>query len=340
MTFSCCMIVKNESELLARCLDSIAMAMDEIIIVDTGSTDDTKEIARRYTDLVFDFPWDDDFSAARNFSFSKATMDYIYAPDADEYLDEYNLKQLRMLKGRLTEDIEIVQMMYNTVSEDTVLNIKNEYRPKLFKRLRTFTWVDPIHETVRLTPVVFNSSIVITHAPKGNHSQRDFKIFRKAIERDGFLSNTVCVMYATELIKCGKKEDLEDSRSYFLNLYETVEDEAKKAMAACVLTRLHRLNHDLDAIGEVISFIPDDKEISEIYYDLGCYYLDEENLEEAIAWFSQAATAPHLLDVHTSGDLALKALSDCYKILGDIEMSEQYLALANNWTMPLEDDHQ
>ena len=77
VTFSLCMIVKNEEAVLDRCLSSIADLMDEIIIVDTGSTDGTKEIAGRYTDRIYDFPWKNDFSAARNFSFSRATMQSI-----------------------------------------------------------------------------------------------------------------------------------------------------------------------------------------------------------------------------------------------------------------------
>ena len=84
ITISLCMIVKNEEEVLERCLNSLKGLMDEIIIVDTGSTDRTKEIAARYTDKIYDFSWCDDFAAARNFSFSKATQEYIYAPDADE----------------------------------------------------------------------------------------------------------------------------------------------------------------------------------------------------------------------------------------------------------------
>ena len=67
------MIVKNEEMHLARCLDSIAKLVDEIIIVDTGSADRTKEIASQYTPNVYSYPWKDDFSAARNYSFSKAT---------------------------------------------------------------------------------------------------------------------------------------------------------------------------------------------------------------------------------------------------------------------------
>ena len=87
ISISLCMIVKNEEQVLSRCLDSIADLMDEIIIVDTGSTDRTKEIAARYTDRIYDFTWTGNFSDARNFSFSKATKDYIYCADADEVLE-------------------------------------------------------------------------------------------------------------------------------------------------------------------------------------------------------------------------------------------------------------
>ena len=79
ITISLCMIVKNEERILARCLDSVKDLVDEIIIVDTGSADATKRIAAEYTDKIYDFTWIDDFSAARNFAFSKATGDYIYS---------------------------------------------------------------------------------------------------------------------------------------------------------------------------------------------------------------------------------------------------------------------
>ena len=77
MTISLCKIVKNEEQTLARCLDSVRDAVDEIVIVDTGSTDATREIAARYTPIVESFEWIDDFSAARNASFDRATGDFL-----------------------------------------------------------------------------------------------------------------------------------------------------------------------------------------------------------------------------------------------------------------------
>ncbi len=83
---SCCMIVKNEEAFLAQCLESVKLYVDEIVIVDTGSTDSTADIARRYTDKVFFHPWEDSFSKARNYSLSYATGDWIFIIDADEEL--------------------------------------------------------------------------------------------------------------------------------------------------------------------------------------------------------------------------------------------------------------
>lgn len=185
ITVSVCMIVKNEEAVLSRCLDSLKDLAEEIIIVDTGSVDQTKEIAKKYTDKIFDFIWIDDFSAARNFAFSKCTKEYIYSADADEVLDEKNRKRFLQLKQAMLPEIEIVQMYYVNCSGDfnTTGNFEKEYRPKLYKRLRTFVWEDPIHETVRLWPVVFDSEIEILHIPQSLHGMRDLKLLWKTARR-------------------------------------------------------------------------------------------------------------------------------------------------------------
>src|SRR5690606_15855947 len=84
MSISACLIVKNEARHLQRCLASIAPVVDEIIVVDTGSTDTTVEIARQFTPHVHFFEWCDDFSAARNAALQYATQDWVLIINGDE----------------------------------------------------------------------------------------------------------------------------------------------------------------------------------------------------------------------------------------------------------------
>ena len=105
---------------------------------------------------ILDFKWTGSFADARNFAFSKAAMEYIYSADADEVLDQPNYEKFMTLKKALLPEVEIVQMKYgNQLAFGTVYNFDEEYRPKLFKRLRTFRWTEAIHETVNLEPVIY-----------------------------------------------------------------------------------------------------------------------------------------------------------------------------------------
>ena len=319
-TISLCMIVKNEEAVLARCLDSIKDLMDEIIIVDTGSSDSTKEIALRYTNKVYDFAWVDDFAAARNFSFSKATMDYIYAPDADEVIDEVNHNRFRLLKKALFDDIEIVQMKYITPAEyNTVANASSDMRPKLFKRLRTFTWINPVHETVRLDPVVYDSDIEIQHLPQDLHGKRDFTIFKKSIERDGSLAENITTMYAKELLKCGSPDDFADAAGFFEGIYAL----NPNIESTCVLARHYRLQGITDKFFSVALKNIATASCSEVCCELGFYYKNKENYDEALIWFYNAAfeTKP-VLDVETGGGIALRELSECSLALAKIKQAK------------------
>lgn len=337
------MIVKNEEKVLKRCLDSIKDLVDEIIIVDTGSTDTTKEIARLYTDKIYDFEWVDDFSAARNFSFSKASCDYIYIADADEYLDENNRAEFLKLKQCMMPEIEIVQMHYDTVGFDTVLNIKSEYRPKLFKRQREFVWIDPVHETVRTAPVVFDSDVVVTHAPLSIHSQRDFSIFVKALKRDGLLSDKLTRMYAIELLKNGEVTDFANAESYFTSIHDSTPDSDLGRISACVLVRYYRLAGNSVALlkyamSDAISGFSSEVclDVAQVFFEAGAY-------ADAYTWGCNARyNSEAILDVHTSGDYALKLMIDSLEMMKEDnpnadELINELKAELNDWVMPQED---
>ena len=325
ITVSLCMIVKNEEAVLSRCLDTVADLVEEIIIVDTGSTDRTKEIAAHYTDKIYDFEWVDDFSQARNFAFSKATQEYIYSADADEVLDEENRQRFLVLKECLLPEIEIVQMKYgNQLSFGTVYNFDEEYRPKLFKRLRSFVWEEAIHETIRTQPVVFDSDIVITHRPTSAHGDRDLRNFEKQIAAGKKLSKRLQNMYARELLMAGSKENLFKAESYFEQVCMAAETEADQLMEAyCVLVRGAALQENTVKFMKYAFKAIASEGCSEICLELGRFFEQEDDLDEAIIWYYNAAYGTSPVLVKSTGDKEpLEALMRCYETLS---MPEQVL---------------
>ncbi|MBQ9142983.1 MAG: glycosyltransferase family 2 protein [Lachnospiraceae bacterium] len=327
VTISLCMIVKNEEAVLARCLDTVADLVDEIIIVDTGSTDRTKEIATLYTDKLYDFEWVDDFSKARNFAFSKATKEYIYSADADEVLDKENRERFRVLKECLLSEIEIVQMKYgNQLSFGTVYNFDEEYRPKLFKRLRSFVWEEAIHETVRLQPVIYDSDIVITHMPTSSHGDRDLRNFEKQIAAGSKLSKRLQNMYARELLLVGTDENLFRAEEYFAQIIGQEEMDADMFLeACCILTRVARLRKDNVAFFKYAMKAVASESCSEICVELGRFYETLGDLEEAVIWYYNAAYSVQPVLVKASGEKEpIEGLLRCYQMLGLQEQEEFY----------------
>ncbi|MEG2929409.1 MAG: glycosyltransferase family 2 protein [Oscillospiraceae bacterium] len=155
---SVCMIVRNEQAVLARCLDCVKHFADELIIVDTGSSDKTKEIAGQYTDYVYDFLWVDDFAAARNYSYSFATGDYIMWVDADDVIDKNNADKINRLKTSLTTDIVMVYMLY-----DIPENGGCSMRQRLVSRSCNPVWVGALHEVIPLQGNYLDTDIVFHH---------------------------------------------------------------------------------------------------------------------------------------------------------------------------------
>ena len=328
ITISVCMIVKNEEAVLARCLDSLAGIADEIVIVDTGSTDGTKEIAARYTDRIYDFVWVDDFAAARNFAFSKATMDYIYSADADEVLEENDRKKFLQLKEVMLPEIEIVEMIYVNPAEcNMVYNFIKEPRPKLFKRLREFRFIDPIHETVALDPVVYSSDIEVQHRPQASHAARDFAAMERELKRRGTLSDRLFSMYAKELFISGTEADFTTALKWFEKRSRDERTSGDGHLEAiCVVAKTYALQGKWEALLALLlpRVAQGGKLPAELYFLLGEYYEGTER-ETAIQWYSKAAfEAECYVCISYGGAAALKKIVRLLKEQGRTEEAMQY----------------
>lgn len=200
ITISLCMIVKDEEKVIDRCLASVVDLVDEINIIDTGSTDRTKEIVKKYTNRIFDFKWIDDFSAARNFSFQQATKQYILWLDADDIVTEENAKKIQSLKLSLQPNIDAVSMVYN-LSFDTNGNANfflSRYR--LVKRQHNFQWIGAVHEYLAVHGELFNSKIAITHLPLEHDKNRNIHIYDKKRDAGDIFSPRDLFYYANELV--------------------------------------------------------------------------------------------------------------------------------------------
>ncbi len=334
-TISVCMIVKNEEKVLQRCLDSLKDLYDELIIVDTGSSDGTKAVAQKYTAKVYDFPWGNDFSAARNFACEKAECEYVYTADADEVMDEENRLRFLQLKQALLPEVEVVEMAYaNQLSHNTTSNFDVEYRPKLFRRLRHFAFVDPIHEVLRTDPVVYRSNVVIRHCPTGDHSSRDLAIFADMVARGKVFSARLEMMYARELMIVGKHADFQAARPYF----DRVRNDPSKPnevlrRAACILSWYAALEKNGElllryAAPELVGQPP-----AEICCALGNYYLTQDDEQQAADWYAAALSGaqPELIATAV-GSVPLLGLAECFKRAGDTERAAYYREKAENWS--------
>lgn len=177
VTIGASLIVKNEEVMLSQCLESLK-GFDEIVIVDTGSTDKTIEIAKKYTDKVYtDFTWCDSFCKARNHALSKNTADWIYMLDADEHLISPVEKVREWAEkgeknGWLTIDVQVEHGERDRF-----------YFPRLFKRDPSVYWCGDIHNHLSLRQ--FNVSDIRHHYDYSpahkNDPDRALRILKKTV---------------------------------------------------------------------------------------------------------------------------------------------------------------
>jgi tetratricopeptide (TPR) repeat protein len=145
MTVSLCMIVKDEEEMLPGCLEAVASAVDELIIVDTGSTDRTVEIAESFGAKVIDFPWNGSFSDARNVGLNAATGDWLFYLDADEHLMPEDAPRIRELLNRTwREGFHLVETNY-TGGDDSG-NAVTHLALRIFRNRPEYRFEGRIHE--------------------------------------------------------------------------------------------------------------------------------------------------------------------------------------------------
>ena len=147
---SACIIMRDEAANIAGCLQSLQGNVDEIIVVDTGSQDDSVEIARRFTNQIFFYEWDNDFSKAKNFALSQASGDWIIFLDADEYFVAETGRNLRAIAMDCDSKFDALQIYRQNIDRDKQdMLMDASYVLRFFRHAPMLRYAERIHESVQ-----------------------------------------------------------------------------------------------------------------------------------------------------------------------------------------------
>jgi len=290
------MIVKDEEKNLRRCLDSVVELVDEIVIVDTGSTDATKEIAATYQDKlsgelkILDFEWCNDFSAARNYAIDNTASDWILALDADEELVK-GADNLKFLMGDKTVDAYYVRLVealdYESASEGGEAFVA--YR--MFRNREDIRYHYPLYERVTVDgPKVSNCDLVIVHFgplmewfDPDERADRNVAVLEAALDEDdknGFLLSSL----GTEFFQAEMFTEAYNAYRESMN-YTSQEDfhapGTLRNMAWC-LYQLKQADEAKDLLKHAQSAFSD---YTDLFYLEGDIALQEDRNADAVAAF-------------------------------------------------------
>lgn len=296
MNISVALIVRDEEQTLSRCLDSVCNAVDETIVVDTGSQDATREIAQRYTQNVSEFAWADDFSAARQFAFDQANTDWVAWLDADDVVQ--GAEQIRSLLEDTPSDVGMIYWPY-IVAWDDYSNPPCQYwRERLVRNDGAFKWKGRVHEVlVSQSPCKSQrwEQIVVKHLPLGEraaaHHQRNLKILEtEYLERNGELEPRMLYYLAREYVAA---RDFEKALQIFEKHISRTnwDDERYLAMVQSgeVLLTLGRYDQAIDTLFAALKLCP---HWPDAYFNLAKVYYFLQDWHKVVHWCEVGRAMP------------------------------------------------
>lgn len=322
VTISLCMIVKNEGKVLGRCLESVKGIVDEIVVVDTGSTDGTKAVAECYTDRIYDYPWQDDFAAARNFAFSKGTMEMLLWLDGDDVLQPKDREGLLDLKRTMPADVDVVMMKYHVSFDADGTPTFSYYRERLIRNAGKPLWQGAVHEVIAPFGKVVWSDVAVSHKKEGHGDpDRNLRIYESQVAQGVVLEPRARFYYARELYYHEQYQAAAGELRTFLDNgggWVENEIEACRFLAYCK----YNLNDPEGALHALLeSFLYDDPR-AETCCDLGRHFFDRENWHRAAFWYELALSRE--LDDRNGAFVQ----PDCYGYLPCIQLCVCYDRMA------------
>lgn len=333
MSLSVCLIVKNEEATISRCLNCAAKFADQIIVVDTGSTDGTVEEVKKFTNEIYFFDWCDDFSAARNFAFEKADKDYVMWLDADDIVTDENCAEIKKLVK--TGGFDMAFLQYAAAFDGDKPTFVY-YRERIFRRAKNYRFCGAVHEAVKPDGKIVYSEAAIYHKKvKSSEPFRNLLIYQKQIARGICLDERSLFYYGRELLFNGMIIEGAAVLEKFLSGGGWVENEIEACINLCKAYRaLGNEKKSLEFLLKSFTYAPPRSEACCI---LGDYFFEKNAVNSAIYWYQLALTQSGGLkeggffNADYSGYIPNIQLCVLYDKLGDYARANAYNEAAGKY---------
>ncbi len=330
-TISLAMIVRDEEANLMDCLNSVRGEVDEIVIVDTGSIDQTQKIAGKFTDKCYSYEWNGDFSAARNFAISKCTGQWILCLDADEKLDSQNGSIRQLITGTPDAEVFCLPLLTCAATEYERFSVV-----RLFRNTAEYRFVGKIHEQILITkanvvgiadaPVIWHK--FMTHKKRNKKRYRNLRLLQQALQSD---SDNYYLKYymGVEWLGIGRYEKalacFQEAVAHIGLDRLMFRGPAVRYLVDC-LKFLGRQDEAFKVCQTECELNPD---YTDIFFDAGAILEEQGEFKKAIDYFHKAIQlgSPPLMFYHSKGTesfLAFYHLGFCYEKIGCYELAENY----------------
>jgi glycosyltransferase involved in cell wall biosynthesis len=331
MKWSLAIIARDNEHTIGQTLEGVKSFIDEIIVVDTGSLDKTKEVAESYGAITYDFEWIDDFAAARNFAFSKATGDWIMWLDTGDIITPESaekwawLKQTNIINER-PQNEELIWAEMNRCIEPSTGRITFHYPvPRMAYAGGNPKWQGAIHETLGTDGGVswyFDGGYV--NDPFGysqKATDRNIKILQRLIDK-GDTTPRTAYYYANELRDLDRNEEAIAAYHNFLQLQHFTWEYYEALIS---LSKVHRrMKQDLEASGFLFQAMYYAPERAEAWLLLGDVFYEGQHFAKAMPFYRACLGAVAPRDgapvFHPAyGHLPLERLGFCYLGIDDVK---------------------
>ncbi len=344
MNISVCIIAKNEQQNIERCLKCLQPHDFEIIVVDTGSTDATREIASQYASRVYDFEWCNDFAAVKNFTISKASNEYVMVIDSDEYLESIDLERVQRLIKENPEKVGRIQRR-NVFTRSNHQQENVEWINRIFSK-ENFHYEGRIHEqvaaldgqkyeTYHAPVVILHSGYDLTEDERKAKAERNSTLLLQELEQlrceaDRNPRNVEQIPYiiyqlgksyymagdyakACEYFSEGLSFDLEPKLEYVIDMVETYGYaliNSGQAEAALFFENIY------EEFGDCADF----------KFLMGLIYMNNEMFEEAVAEFLKATEYKECRNTGANSYLAFYNAGVIYECCGMLSEAREFYA--------------